>query len=170
MAHRAMPSPGLPRRLRSPVTKHAPRGRRVEAGAAFGPFTVFVVDIRFGLKAYVPCVYNHFQFLNTGAHGPPGCDKCRSARRGPHSLAEFTSDRPALLRGFLQLVVEATSGEEADSRPPGARTPLLNVPASLFAHSTGTPQRAMGFEPTTSSLGSWHSTTELRPHTYITPI
>ena len=22
----------------------------------------------------------------------------------------------------------------------------------------------MGFEPTTSSLGSWHSTTELRPH------
>jgi hypothetical protein len=26
-------------------------------------------------------------------------------------------------------------------------------------------QRAMGFEPTTSSLGSWHSTTELRPQT-----
>src|SRR5262249_38744955 len=25
-------------------------------------------------------------------------------------------------------------------------------------------ERAMGFEPTTSSLGSWHSTTELRPH------
>ena len=25
-------------------------------------------------------------------------------------------------------------------------------------------KRAMGFEPTTSSLGSWHSTTELRPH------
>src|ERR1051325_10601269 len=24
-------------------------------------------------------------------------------------------------------------------------------------------QRAIGFEPTTSSLGSWHSTTELRP-------
>ncbi len=24
-------------------------------------------------------------------------------------------------------------------------------------------ERAMGFEPTTSSLGSWHSTTELRP-------
>jgi hypothetical protein len=24
-------------------------------------------------------------------------------------------------------------------------------------------KRAMGFEPTTSSLGSWHSTTELRP-------
>jgi len=28
-------------------------------------------------------------------------------------------------------------------------------------------QRAMGFEPTTSSLGSWHSTTELRPHPYF---
>src|SRR3990167_3746940 len=26
------------------------------------------------------------------------------------------------------------------------------------------PKRAMGFEPTTSSLGSWHSTAELRPH------
>src|SRR6185503_11801247 len=26
-------------------------------------------------------------------------------------------------------------------------------------------KRAMGFEPTTSSLGSWHSTTELRPRT-----
>ena len=25
----------------------------------------------------------------------------------------------------------------------------------------------MGFEPTTSSLGSWHSTTELRPQTYF---
>ena len=28
----------------------------------------------------------------------------------------------------------------------------------------------MGFEPTTSSLGSWHSTTELRPHGYLTPL
>src|SRR3989337_1757271 len=27
----------------------------------------------------------------------------------------------------------------------------------------GARKRAMGFEPTTSSLGSWHSTTELRP-------
>jgi hypothetical protein len=26
------------------------------------------------------------------------------------------------------------------------------------------PERATGFEPATSSLGSWHSTTELRPH------
>lgn len=25
-------------------------------------------------------------------------------------------------------------------------------------------KRAIGLEPTTSSLGSWHSTTELRPH------
>jgi hypothetical protein len=28
----------------------------------------------------------------------------------------------------------------------------------------------MGFEPTTSSLGSWHSTTELRPHPAKSPI
>ena len=28
-------------------------------------------------------------------------------------------------------------------------------------------QRAMGFEPTTSSLGSWHSTTELRPRQFV---
>src|SRR5262245_32588270 len=27
----------------------------------------------------------------------------------------------------------------------------------------------MGFEPTTSSLGSWHSTTELRPHDQTSP-
>ncbi len=28
-------------------------------------------------------------------------------------------------------------------------------------------KRAMGFEPTTSSLGSWHSTTELHPQVVI---
>ncbi len=28
-------------------------------------------------------------------------------------------------------------------------------------------KRAMGFEPTTSSLGSWHSTTELHPQAVI---
>jgi hypothetical protein len=27
-------------------------------------------------------------------------------------------------------------------------------------------ERAMGFEPTTSSLGSWHSTAELRPQVF----
>ena len=31
--------------------------------------------------------------------------------------------------------------------------------------STSIKKRAIGFEPTTSSLGSWHSTTELRPQT-----
>ncbi len=31
----------------------------------------------------------------------------------------------------------------------------------------GEEKRAMGFEPTTSSLGSWHSTTELRPQPYF---
>jgi hypothetical protein len=30
----------------------------------------------------------------------------------------------------------------------------------------GLEERAMGFEPTTSSLGSWHSTPELRPRGY----
>ena len=29
----------------------------------------------------------------------------------------------------------------------------------------GTAERATGLEPATSSLGSWHSTTELRPRT-----
>src|SRR2546430_13251280 len=29
----------------------------------------------------------------------------------------------------------------------------------------GAPERATGFEPVTSSLGSWHSTPELRPQT-----
>src|SRR5271156_1331657 len=29
-------------------------------------------------------------------------------------------------------------------------------------------ERAMGFEPTTSSLGSWHSTAELRPRLPVT--
>jgi hypothetical protein len=29
----------------------------------------------------------------------------------------------------------------------------------------GEKERATGFEPATSSLGSWHSTTELRPRT-----
>ena len=31
-------------------------------------------------------------------------------------------------------------------------------------------ERAMGFEPTTSSLGSWHSTTELHPRTVLRPV
>jgi uncharacterized protein (TIGR03000 family) len=34
---------------------------------------------------------------------------------------------------------------------------------SLFGMTSDVRERAMGFEPTTSSLGSWHSTTELRP-------
>src|SRR5437667_12792020 len=38
------------------------------------------------------------------------------------------------------------------------RTSLLSGPLSFFI-----PERATGFEPVTSSLGSWHSTPELRP-------
>ena len=34
---------------------------------------------------------------------------------------------------------------------------------SVFAFGYDAIKRAIGFEPTTSSLGSWHSTTELRP-------
>ncbi len=36
--------------------------------------------------------------------------------------------------------------------------------------STSIKKRAIGFEPTTSSLGSWHSTTELRPQADFTPL
>ena len=32
-----------------------------------------------------------------------------------------------------------------------------------------TTKRASGFEPPTSSLGSWHSTTELRPQLLVYP-
>jgi hypothetical protein len=35
-----------------------------------------------------------------------------------------------------------------------------NAPRLAFRPS----ERATGFEPATSSLGSWHSTAELRPH------
>ena len=33
-----------------------------------------------------------------------------------------------------------------------------------FSQVIDSMEREMGFEPTTSSLGSWHSTTELHPH------
>ncbi len=45
------------------------------------------------------------------------------------------------------------------------RTGPANSVAKSMAPSVNSldGKRAMGFEPTTSSLGSWHSTAELRP-------
>ena len=42
--------------------------------------------------------------------------------------------------------------------------PLRKKQARCHSRTTGLPKRAKGFEPSTSSLGSWHSTIELRPH------
>ncbi len=71
---------------------------------------------------------------------------------GNHSTPGATVDKSALCAALGQ---SAVSVDAVD----GKQTPSRQVK-----------QRAIGFEPTTSSLGSWHSTTELRPHTYITPI
>ena len=74
----------------------------------------------------------------------------------------------------------ALRGEAAPRGPPGNRLgtsyspdPSVSSPIALpKIKNRGFPQRgpsvslmerAMGLEPTTSSLGSWHSTTELRP-------
>ena len=53
----------------------------------------------------------------------------------------------------------ATCTPPAPARDSG-RAIHVGVPAH---HGTHLEERAMGFEPTTSSLGSWHSTPELRP-------
>jgi hypothetical protein len=42
------------------------------------------------------------------------------------------------------------------------RLTTIKIPDSGWS---GNLERAMGLEPTTSSLGSWHSTIELRPLT-----
>ena len=44
---------------------------------------------------------------------------------------------------------------------PGSSADLAELQVRGIAEVTK--KRAIGFEPTTSSLGSWHSTTELRP-------
>ena len=44
-----------------------------------------------------------------------------------------------------------------------AARPTIGRYATSRQPETYVSERAMGFEPTTSSLGSWHSTTELRP-------
>ena len=54
---------------------------------------------------------------------------------------------------FAEHGAEAVDGREG-------KLPKSPIPTHLIAASL---ERAMGFEPTTSSLGSWHSTTELRP-------
>src|SRR5206468_7040387 len=48
----------------------------------------------------------------------------------------------------------------------------LNRGYGLFPYPPEELERPTGFEPATSSLGSWHSATELRPPgaSYLTPI
>src|SRR5262249_36484853 len=61
----------------------------------------------------------------------------------------------------------ATSGAETRSYGLGNRSRPRRRPSAgtleLASAYRLASERAMGFEPTTSSLGSWHSTTELRP-------
>jgi len=59
---------------------------------------------------------------------------------------------------------KAQTGTSDDDRLSGGIAGSVTADASCASMSRRVKQRAMGFEPTTSSLGSWHSTTELRPH------
>jgi hypothetical protein len=49
------------------------------------------------------------------------------------------------------------------TRSPARTRSIATRALSLDPRKRDSKERAMGFEPTTSSLGSWHSTTELRP-------
>src|SRR4051812_26517735 len=51
--------------------------------------------------------------------------------------------------------------------PPGPTATRRQVSVTAFGEGTCDSERASGFEPLTSSLGSCHSTTELRPQAII---
>src|SRR6266568_4915390 len=53
----------------------------------------------------------------------------------------------------------ATKPEKTAAKAAHATGRMVPPPGDILAGS----ERATGFEPTTSSLGSWHSTPELRP-------
>src|SRR5690348_9138556 len=65
----------------------------------------------------------------------------------------------------------ATSGAETRSYGLGNRSRPRRRPSAgtleLASAYRFASERARGFEPLTSSLGSWHSTTELRPQVVV---
>jgi hypothetical protein len=122
-------------------------------------------------------------------HGPRG--GWRGLRRGPRSQGAMPSHRhrrPRVSVRSLRIPREASDsadvrarrrpptppnglgrssrrnrrrpGDETERRSQRARTGRRNA----LVRQRLTRERATGVEPATSSLGSWHSTAELRPH------
>ena len=58
---------------------------------------------------------------------------------------------------------KAQAGTSGDERLSGGSDGSVAIDTNCDSVAFSDLKRAMGFEPTTSSLGSWHSTTELRP-------
>jgi len=94
----------------------------------------------------------------TGTDGKPDTDARFTVCRAVYSSADKPSTSGAIVDN------SARNAGSSDSAVSGA------ADKSNERLSIGGQKRAMGFEPTTSSLGSWHSTTELRPQPYLSSL
>src|SRR5207249_6569080 len=107
--------------------------------------------------------------LTRTAQRPPAYSTMRGSRLLAAAVSCMPSDRPRL------------SSSPRARRPtcPRVSAPMVTIwwipkrsgPYGLFRKAPENLERPTGFEPATSSLGSWHSATELRPPgaSYITP-
>ncbi len=99
----------------------------------------------------------------------PGLAEADTSANAPTPAAEFATELALGPDTASRQDALPCAKEQADHLVSPSSQPSASSPVSSVSQSDAPPgtERVTGFEPVTSSLGSWHSTTELHPHRIV---